>query len=116
MGNRLEVLKMPFVARDAAVAVGGSASVQGRLAGVRQRMGGKLQFLVALLAVLLVIDAALVVADARQATFDTLYVATVGKLRMLSQRLAKAAQQASQGNRAAFTQLRESRDEFGALV
>jgi twitching motility protein PilJ len=80
-------------------------------------MGGrKLQFLVALLAVLLAVDAALVVADARQSTFDTLYIATVGKLRMLSQRLAKAAQQASQGNRAAFTQLRESRDEFGALV
>jgi twitching motility protein PilJ len=35
---------------------------------------------------------------------------------MLSQRLAKAAQQASQGNREAFKQLRESREEFAALV
>ena len=33
---------------------------------------------------------------------------------MLSQRLAKAAQQASQGNREAFKQLRDSRDEFAA--
>ena len=36
--------------------------------------------------------------DLRQASIGTLYIATVGKLRMLSQRLAKAAQQASQGN------------------
>jgi twitching motility protein PilJ len=35
---------------------------------------------------------------------------------MLSQRLAKAAQQASQGNREAFKQLRQSRDEFAALM
>ena len=50
--------------------------------------------------------------DLRQASIGTLYIATVGKLRMLSQRLAKAAQQASQGNPDAFKQLRESRDEF----
>ena len=49
-------------------------------------------------------------------TFNTLYVAAVGKIRMLSQRLAKAAQQASQGNREAFKQLRDSRDEFAATV
>ena len=54
--------------------------------------------------------------DARQATFGTMYIATVGKIRMLSQRLAKAAQQASQGNREAFKQLRESRDEFAAQM
>jgi twitching motility protein PilJ len=35
---------------------------------------------------------------------------------MLSQRLAKAAQQASQGNLEAFKQLRESRDEFAAQI
>jgi len=40
----------------------------------------------------------------------------VGKIRMLSQRLAKAAQQSSQGNREAFKQLRDSRDEFGKSV
>ncbi len=54
--------------------------------------------------------------DARQATFNTLYVSSVGKIRMLSQRLAKAAQQASQGNPVAFKQLRDSRDEFAGLV
>ena len=35
---------------------------------------------------------------------------------MLSQRLAKAAQLASQGNAEAFKQLRSSRDEFAALI
>src|SRR6267378_1265196 len=74
--DRLQLPKMPFVARDAAV----------------------------------------VVFDARQATFNTVYVAAVGKIRMLSQRLAKAAQQASQGNSEAFKQLRDSRDEFASQV
>src|SRR3954462_3990096 len=115
MGNRLEVLKVPFVARDAGAAPGGSGGL-GALAALKRGIAGrKLQMLIVLLAVLLAIDAAVVVFDARQATFNTLYVATVGKLRMLSQRLAKAAQQASQGNREAFKQLRDSRDEFAAL-
>jgi twitching motility protein PilJ len=64
----------------------------------------------------LVIDAAVVAYDTRQGTFATLYASTVGKIRMLSQRLAKAAQQSSQGNREAFKQLRDSRDEFGKSV
>jgi twitching motility protein PilJ len=115
MGNRLDFFKIPFIARDGAAGSGGGAA--SALAGLLRRSAGRrLQFLVVLLVVLLAVDAGVVVYDTRQATFDTLYVATVGKLRMLSQRLAKAAQQASQGNREAFKQLRESRDEFGALV
>src|SRR5260221_13697555 len=78
--------------------------------------GRRLPFLAGLLALLILIDAAVVVFDARQATFNTVYVAAVGKIRMLSQRLAKAAQQASQGNSEAFKQLRDSRDEFAAGV
>src|SRR5688572_5534682 len=76
--------------------------------------GRKLQTLIAVLVALLLVDGALVFYDLRQASVGTLYIATVGKLRMLSQRLAKAAQQASQGNADAFKQLRESRDEFAA--
>jgi twitching motility protein PilJ len=76
--------------------------------------GRKLQTLIAVLVALLLVDGALVFHDLRQASVGTLYIATVGKLRMLSQRLAKAAQQASQGNADAFKQLRESRDEFAA--
>jgi twitching motility protein PilJ len=68
------------------------------------------------LVVLLLADAGIVAYDTRQSAFATVYAATVGKITMLSQRLAKAAQQASQGNRDAFKQLRESRDEFAASV
>ena len=42
----------------------------------------KLQILLAILAVLLAVDGFLVWQDARQATFGTLYIATVGKIRM----------------------------------
>ena len=116
MGNRLDMLKVPFIAKDAGGA-GGSGGVLRGLIGLKGPSGARrLQILAVLLALLLAIDAAVVVFDARQATFDTLYVASVGKLRMLSQRLAKAAQQASQGNADAFKQLRDSRDEFASLV
>src|SRR5438309_7504754 len=111
MGNRLEILKMPFVARDGA----GSGHAVAALAAPSS-VGRKLKLLVVLLALLMVVNGLIVVYDARQATFNTLYVAAVGKIRMLSQRLAKAAQQASQGNREAFKQLRDSRDEFAAVV
>ena len=111
MGNRLEILKMPFVARDGAGSGHAAAAV-----AAPSSTGRKLKLLVLLLALLMVVNGLIVVYDARQATFNTLYVAAVGKIRMLSQRLAKAAQQASQGNREAFKQLHESRDEFSALV
>ena len=78
--------------------------------------GRQLQLLTGALVFFLLVDAAVVWLDARQSTFGTMYIATVGKIRMLSQRLAKAAQQASQGNLEAFKQLRESRDEFAAQM
>jgi twitching motility protein PilJ len=79
-------------------------------------VGRQLQLLTLVLVLLLAVDGIVVALDTRQGTFTTLYIASVGKIRMLSQRLAKAAQQASQGNRVAFKQLRESRDEFAGLV
>ena len=77
--------------------------ILGKIAGG----GRKLQALIALLVALLLVDGAIVFYDLRQASIGTLYIATVGKLRMLSQRLAKAAQQASQGNADAFKQVAE---------
>ena len=116
MGSRLDFLKMPFLGREAASSASGADVNAGKVRTLWRRTSGRrLPVLATLLAVLLLIDGGVVVYDARQATFNTIYVATVGKLRMLSQRLAKAAQQASQGNREAFKQLRESRDEFAAL-
>jgi twitching motility protein PilJ len=84
--------------------------------GARVAGGRRLQLLIAALIALLAVDAAVVAVDTRVGTFGTIYIATVGKIRMLSQRLAKAAQQASQGNREAFKQLRDSRDEFAASM
>ena len=123
MGIKLGALKLPFGARDAAQedvpaakapAAGFMARplpLIGRLSSAKQ-----LQILTVLMVGLLLVDAGLVYYDTRQGTFATVYVATVGKIRMLSQRLAKAAQQASQGNKEAFKQLRDSRDEFAASV
>ena len=110
MGNRLEIVKMPFVARDAGAAVAGvkpAGAKPGAASAAAPSSGGrKLKFLVALLALVMIANGAIVVYDARQATFNTLYVAAVGKIRMLSQRLATAAQQAPQVNRVACKQLR----------
>jgi twitching motility protein PilJ len=78
--------------------------------------GGKMPVLIGVLVALLLVDFGVVWLDLRQGTFGGLYIATVGKVRMLSQRLAKAAQQASQGNIEAFKQLRDSRDEFAAQM
>src|SRR5439155_18092588 len=120
-------VKLPFLSRGEAAqqgaprqrapraASGGILAAPLRLIG-RLTGGRQLQLLTALLVLLLLADAAIVVVDARQATFNSLYIAAVGKIRMLSQRLAKAAQQASQGNAAAFRQLKDSRDEFAALA
>src|SRR6185369_2207024 len=109
--DRLQIPKMPAVESS-----GGRARLGWRVR-MKQRLGGRrIPVLAGLLAFVILADTALVVYDAREATFNTLYVAAVGKIRMLSQRLAKAAQEASQGNAAAFKQLRESRDEFAATV
>ncbi len=125
MAIRIGALNLPFFGRGgdaeapekslpaapAAKAPSTSMPFIGRL-----RVGRQMQILGAMLVLLLGIDAAIVAYDARQATFGTLYVATVGKLRMLSQRLANAAQQASQGNVEAFKRLRDSRTEFASLL
>jgi twitching motility protein PilJ len=120
-------LKLPFIGRGAArqQAAGHKRPARAAPGGIlaaplplmrRLKAARQLQLLTGLLVFLLLVDAAIVVVDARQGTFNSLYIATVGKIRMLSQRLAKAAQQASQGNREAFKQLRESRDDFASQV
>jgi twitching motility protein PilJ len=119
MAIKLGALKLPFAkagsagAKAPATAAGASGGLPliGRLPTARQ-----LQILIALLIVMLAIAAAVVTVDTRQGTFGTIYIASVGKIRMLSQRLAKAAQLASRGNVEAFKQLRSSRDEFASLV
>ncbi len=118
-------LNIPFLGRNGAPAVPEVSQPAARAAAAqgtgmpligRLRVGRQMQILGAMLVLLLGLDAAIVAYDAREATFGTLYVASAGKIRMLSQRLANAAQQASQGNLEAFKRLRESRTEFAALV
>src|SRR3954469_3278821 len=126
MGNKIGTLKLfgrgPSrtesrpAPKPAATASGGGflsrpLPIIGRLSAGRQ-----LQIFTTLLVIFLVVDAAVVAIDTRESTFGTVYIATVGKIRMLSQRLAKAAQQASQGNGEDFKQLRQSRDEFAGSM
>jgi len=114
-------LKLPFGGRGARAAQAPAAAPAARSRSWLARplpiigrlsTGKQLQVLTTALVVFLVGTAGLVAYDTRQGAFATVYAATVGKIRMLSQRLAKAAQQASQGNKDAFKQLRESRNEF----
>jgi len=114
MAFKLEVTsKLPFFGRKAAAEETQVPKAKAKAGSAGAR---RLQLLIAALIALLAIDAAVVAVDTRQGTFGTIYIATVGKIRMLSQRLAKAAQQASQGNRDAFKQLRDSRDDFEAAM
>jgi twitching motility protein PilJ len=122
MAFNIGALKFPFLGRGAdpgEVAQGGAkpAAAAGGLWLIgRLPIGRQLLILIGALSLLLAAIFTIVVYDTRQGTFGTLYIASVGKLQMLSQRLAKAAQQSSQGNAEAFKQLRSSRDEFAALI
>ncbi len=73
-------------------------------------------FLTPALILLLFFAGLLVFYNAREAKFGTLYIADAGQLRMLSQRLAKAAQQRLLGNPEAFKQVAASRDAFTAIL
>ena len=130
MAFKIGALKLPFLARGAgrvparaaAAPAAGAQAASGKGSWLKRPLpligrlstGRQLQILTVALGLLLAADGAIVFQDLRQGAVATVYVATVGKIRMLSQRLAKAAQQASQGNRDAFKQLRDSRDEFAA--
>jgi len=125
MAISLDALKAPLAGggddREARAGAPARAAREAREVGGLWLIGGlpiarQLQILIGALIVLLAAIATIVVLDARQGTFGTVYIASAGKLQTLSQRVAKAAQQASQGNAEAFKQLRSSRDEFSALV
>ncbi len=89
-----------------------------RPAGFRSALAGKnlRLVLVPLLLVLLVLAGVLVFLNARESKYGTVYIADAGQLRMLSQRLAKAAQQSLLGNPEAFKQVAASRDAFTAIL
>jgi twitching motility protein PilJ len=74
----------------------------------------QLQILGAILILVMLIGAAVVYYGHRESTHGSVYIATAGEMRMLSQRLAKASTLALQGNASAFKQLRESHGQFAA--
>jgi twitching motility protein PilJ len=113
-------LKVPFGKAGAPAPKAGAGKSAAPARGLpligHLRTGLQLQILGGLMAFVLLVAAVVVVNDTRQGTFGTIYVASVGKIRMLSQRLAKAAQLASRGSADAFKELRASRDEFVGLI
>jgi twitching motility protein PilJ len=90
--------------------------------GASQRAAGdkslaqRLRTLGLLLALTLIASATLVWLDSGATTRGAAYASAAGQMRMLSQRMAKAAQQALQGNPAFFKELKDSRATFTALM
>ena len=72
----------------------------------------QLKILGGLLLLLMLIIATVIYHDNRESTYGSVYIATAGEMRMLSQRLAKASSLALQGNTSAFKQLRDSHNQF----
>ncbi|HNH24058.1 MAG TPA: methyl-accepting chemotaxis protein, partial [Accumulibacter sp.] len=77
-------------------------------------IGKQLQIIGVTLVVVMLLIAIMVFRDSRQATHGTAYIAAVGDMRMLSQRLAKAANVALLGDPNGFRQLRDSREAFAS--
>src|SRR5216683_2769755 len=80
------------------------------------RVGRQYTVLGALFVVLFGAAAFIVIKDNREATYGTVYVSTSAQMRMLTQRIAKAAQTGLIGSPEAFKQLQQSRDEFIAAL
>lgn len=72
----------------------------------------RLQILGVILMLLMAIIAGIVYRDNRDSTYTSVYIATAGEMRMLSQRLAKSSSMLMQGDRDAFGQLTESYVRF----
>jgi twitching motility protein PilJ len=106
LGPRASATKSPEPDRPGAAAVPPRA------------LGGRNLRLLLTPALVLVLLAAgiLVFFNARDSKHGALYIADAGQLRMLSQRLAKAAQQSLLGNPEAFKQVAASRDAFNAIL
>lgn len=111
-------LKLPFRLGPRQPAPKAPVQVTGAIsAGRRSPFAGRnlRLVLVPLLVMLLIVAGILVFINARDSKHAALYIADAGQLRMLSQRLAKAAQQSLLGNPEAFKQVAASRDAFAAI-
>jgi twitching motility protein PilJ len=116
------VKKAPAPAKKAAAQAPAAAAVQGaRKKGQLPLIGHlsfsrQMQVLGTLLAFLLAVIGVMIAIDANMGTQGTAYVSAAGDMRMLSQRIAKEAQQGLQGSAPAFARLHKSREEFSQLA
>jgi twitching motility protein PilJ len=78
----------------------------------RLSVNTQMRVLITVMVLFLLIAAGCVVLNTRQATQNTQYLSTSTEMQMLSQRIANAAQQAVQGSPTAFTQLKQSQEQF----
>lgn len=79
-------------------------------------VGKRLRILGVLFALFLLIALIATTLSTRQARNTAAYVEIVGQIQMHDQRLAKASQQAAQGNLQSFVQLQDSRDRINGFV
>jgi len=107
--------KLPFKLGPRQAAPKAPEPNPGKRAGAASPLARKNLRLV-LVPLLLVLAGILVFLNARESKYGALYIADAGQLRMLSQRLAKAAQQSLLGNPEAFKQVAASRDAFTAIL
>ena len=95
------------------------AAVRGasfKLPGIGDKpVGTQLQLLGGLFVFFMFVVAVAAWIDNRVATHGTAYTSAAGQMRMLSQAIAKSAQQALQGNTAAFAELKENRSNFAKI-
>ena len=79
-------------------------------------VGKRLRILGVLFALFLLIALIATTLSTRQARHAAAYLEIVGHIQMHDQRLAKASQQAAQGNLLSFVQLQDSRDRINSFV
>jgi twitching motility protein PilJ len=112
LGTKQAAPKVAAAGAPAARPVAGStAAARSVLAGRNLRL-----VLVPMLVAVLVVAGILVFFNARESKYGAFHIADAGQLRMLSQRLAKAAQQSVLGNTEAFKQVSASRDAFTLIL
>jgi len=89
-----------------------TAPVSGPQQVRRGTAGKQVPVLIGLVIVFLIAGAVCIYLYVRHAGQNAQYFSTATEMQMLSQRIANSAQQAVQGSATAFTQLKQSRDQF----
>ena len=94
----------------------GSTVARSSSAASSMHVGKRLRILGGLFALFLLIVLVVTAVSMRQARHSAAYLEIVGRIQMHNQRLAKASQQAAQGNISSFVQLQNSRDQIKNYV